>query len=231
LRCSRVAAGIGEWHVAGGVWGNSMRGLFGLIVMGTIAFFGYGFYDAYALKRVPQATVQTVVDTWHQLRYDSWDFWGAGLNHGNVIIKLQVYNPSPMLIRQIVLHADAMQNGKLLERVDAPCQFQNSIHLAMPAETNFQVVNFAGNDMVCFVKLQHDFPFDPKANDITYRGDDMDRERERVWALVRSVTLDHSWVDIQGTNRPMNAVVWLEDQWKSVSTGFVNAVTYPFQRA
>ena len=173
--------------------------------------------------------MRTTVGTWHALNYDSFEYYAsAPVGHGDVIIKLFVDNPTDYVIRRITLHGDAIQGGTRLEVVNQACQSKNTEFLELPPRTNFAAIGFDDKNMECFVKLWHVFPSDPNSSQ---PGDAMDAERERVWALVRSVILENSWVEIEGTSKPLNAVIWLNDTWKNFASGVSNTVSYPFQRS
>jgi hypothetical protein len=208
-----------------------MRGLLTLIILGAIAFFGYGFYDAKHLQRITdKVRVAAVVDTWHTVNWDSGQFWGPnGVQHGNIFVQINISNDSDQIIRRLDLHGLLMQDGKQLEVVDKRCQNKNSEELALPPRTEFAkgLNGYGDNGMVCFIKLNYLFPSDPGANIV---DDAHDAERERVWALVRSVSLDDWYIEAWGTNPPMNAVTWLETTWSEFSAGVGNFVSYPFRR-
>lgn len=201
-----------------------------LILLGVGGFFAYGFYDADTPRDISrQIDVTAEMGTWHLINWDSGQSWGPdGIEHGNIFVQLNLSNNSDQIIRHVQLHGELVKDGAVIDTIDNRCQNKNSEELTLPLRTVYGMDSI-GNDngMVCFVKLDYVFPSDPGANSF---DDAFDAERERVWALVRSTNLKDWYITAEGTNPPMNAVVWLKDAWRTLSSGVVNAVTYPFRR-
>jgi hypothetical protein len=201
-----------------------------LALIGIGGFFVYGFYDAKQLRDITrQVDVRAEMGTWHLVNWDSGQFWGPnGIEHGNVFVQLNLSNNSDQIIRHVVLHGQLTKDDVVINTIEKRCQNKNSEYLDLPPHKQFGK-DSVGNDngMVCFVKLDYLFPSDPGASSF---DEAFDAERERVWALVRSTRLKDWYITVEGTNPPMNAVVWLEDTWNAVTKTVVDTISAPFRR-
>lgn len=203
-------------------------GIGALIVLLPIAVVGYGFWDAYDLKKVdPQAVEMRLLPVdWGGLFFDSMHPYSDTMDDGNVFIKVTWQQPADGIVRKVRVGGEALLNGKSIGRFEKDCQRGGETRLG----NNKVVVNalstVVNNDPVCFIRLDQSLP-----NEKNVQGRAIDQvERERVRALVDQVKLRDTWATVRMTNRPMRFVTWIEEKAGSLKDTVMNAVTAPFAR-